>query len=351
VAAVRGRRWWLCLCLPLLAACQPFNDARPMMDEYLERVARVLDLEPHYSPITPPRQMPRRRDRVLSMPELELGMLDFLSLYGCELQYVVGERNSIMGRVMQPANRLRYELRFIQAARTCMPTLVDDDLRTVLAEAVASKRASLPLAVWNATWGTAEVETLFTLSKGDYPVAAEGNPVADLGREARQLDAAVARLLAGDLSVSLDFLDLVLQRWQADYRAGQLLQSASRLVARLDDATALVRQRLEGRPLCLNGRPNPKADIARSLFFKIYIGRVQPYLSDVIRARDALIWPLARLAERQADTMPETFRPWYRRYLSSTAADSLWRALDRAIGDHTQAWQRLLEQCGMRPGG
>jgi hypothetical protein len=60
---------------------------------------------------------------------------------------------------------------------------------------------------------------------------------------------------------------------------------------------------------------------------------------------------LARLAERQADTMPETFRPWYRRYLSSTAADSLWRALDRAIGDHTQAWQRLLEQCGMRPGG
>lgn len=214
MAAVRGRRWWLCLCLPLLAACQPFNDARPMMDEYLERVARVLDLEPHYSPITPPRQMPRRRDRVLSMPELELGMLDFLSLYGCELQYVVGERNSIMGRVMQPANRLRYELRFIQAARTCMPTLADDDLRTVLAEAVASKRASLPLAVWNATWGTAEVETLFTLSKGDYPVAAEGNPVADLSREARQLDAAVARLLAGDLSVSLDFLDLVLQRWK-----------------------------------------------------------------------------------------------------------------------------------------
>ena len=30
----------------LLAGCDPFSDARPMMDEYVERVARVLETDP-----------------------------------------------------------------------------------------------------------------------------------------------------------------------------------------------------------------------------------------------------------------------------------------------------------------
>ncbi|MFP3442432.1 DUF3080 family protein, partial [Pantoea sp. SIMBA_133] len=78
-------------------------------------------------------QLPRRRDRVLTMPELDMGMLDFLSLYGCELQYVVGEKNSVMGRVMQPLNRLRYEIRFIEAARDCLPDIEDEEFAEELA--------------------------------------------------------------------------------------------------------------------------------------------------------------------------------------------------------------------------
>ncbi|MBC7184704.1 MAG: DUF3080 family protein, partial [Marinobacter sp.] len=123
----------------LLAGCNPFSDARPMMDEYVERVARVLESDPQLSDITPASQLPRRRDRVLAMPDLDMGMLDFLSLYGCELQYVVGEKNSVLGRVMQPLNRLRYEIRFIEAARDCLPGIEDEDLAEELEEAVQAK--------------------------------------------------------------------------------------------------------------------------------------------------------------------------------------------------------------------
>ncbi|MEE3169489.1 MAG: DUF3080 domain-containing protein [Pseudomonadota bacterium] len=348
---------FLKMCLPaialLLAGCDPFSEARPMMDEYVERVARVLETEPRFSDIPAASQLPRRRERVLDLPDLDMGMLDFLSLYGCELQYVVGEKNSVMGRVMQPLNRLRYEIRFIETARECLPEIEDEDFAEELSEAIGSKLDSLPIALWNATWGVEEVETLFTLAKGYYPVAVagDGNPVSDLARDITRLNGVVAELESGNLDVSLDFVGEVHQRWQAEYRAGQLINSARLLTARLQDGTALLRQRIEGRPLCLNSQPNNQSDIVQNMFFSVYIGKVQPYLSAVSQGRVALIEPFERLADQQAEVMPEAFRPWYRRHISRTGAKSLWQALDLAIADHTRAWQDLLGQCGLRPGG
>ncbi|WP_336368499.1 DUF3080 domain-containing protein [Marinobacter sp. C2H3] len=340
--------------LPWLGACNPFSKAPSMMDEYVERVGRVLEVDAQLSPVPDAARMPRRRDRMLALPDLDMGILDFLSLYGCELQYVVGEKNSVLGRVMQPLNRLRYELRFIRSAQDCLPSVDDKDLRTTVKDAIAAKQKSLPLAIWNATWGSPDIESLFSLAQGTYPVRKPGdtggNPVSDLAREAAQMDAAVQRLLAGKLDVSLEFAGDVHQRWQAESRAGQLIRSAVLLTARLDDATGLIQRRLDGRPLCLNQKPNPQATVVRNVFFNIYIGKVQPYLADVRRARDALMVPMAALAEAQSAVMPATFRPWYERYLALTGETSVWQGLDRAMADHTRAWQALLGQCGMRPG-
>lgn len=333
----------------LLAGCNPFSDARSMMDQYVDRVGRVLDIEPELSDIPAAEQITRRRDRVLPMPDLEMGMLDFLSLYECKLQYVVGEKNSVMGKVMQPLNRLRYEVRFIRAAGDCLQTIEDEELQDVLREAVTSKRESLPIAIWNATWGVKEVETLFTRAKGEYPVDAVA-PVADLARDARQLNKAVAELRQGKLDVELDFLGQVHQRWQAGYRAGQLINSARLVSARLTDATHLIQQRLDSHPLCLNGKPNNQSDIVKSMFFSIYIGKVQPYLADLRRARTDLIEPLSKLARVQADIMPERFQPWYQSALALEGHESVWKSLDKAVTAHTKSWQMLLEQCGLRPG-
>ncbi|WP_100640458.1 DUF3080 domain-containing protein [Marinobacter salexigens] len=335
--------------LPLLAGCDPFSDARPMMDEYVERVGRVLGTEPEFSEIPAAVQIPRRRNRVLPMPELELGMLDFLSLYGCELQYVVGEKNSVMGKVMQPLNRLRYEVRFIRAAGECLETEGNEELREILKQAIVSKRESLPIAIWNATWGVEEVETLFTLAKGEYPVES-ADSVSDLAREARQLNKAVVALLEQDLEVDLAFWGKVHQRWQAEYRAGQLINSSQLVATRLGDATYLIRQRLGGRPLCFNGKPNSQSAIVQGMFFSIYIGKVQPYLADLRRARTDLVEPLSELADMQADVMPADFREWRGSVLVLQGAESVWANLDRAVEQHTKAWQALLEQCGLRPG-
>jgi hypothetical protein len=348
-----------------LTACNPFDAARPMMDEYVERLGRVLETDPQFSELAPAPILPRRRERVLDMPELELGMLDFLSLYGCDLQFVVGEKNSIMGKVMQPLNRLRYELRFITSAGKCLQSSIDDGdekLQNTLRQAISSKRENLPIALWNATWGVEEVENLFTTSKGFYPVIAE-NPLSDLAREAAQLERAARSLLSGELEQNLDFAGAVQQRWQAEYHAGQLINSALLVAARLNDGTAVIKRRLAQRPLCLNGNPNNQSTIVQGMFFSIYIGKVQPYLADLRRGRIELLEPLAQLAQIQTAVMPQSFQRWQALALPADAGvasvnagnagvenANVWDNLDKAVADHTRGWQKLLEQCGLRPG-
>jgi hypothetical protein len=127
--------------MSLLGACDPLAKPETLMDEYVKRLANVLDVEPVYSDLIDIERIPRPRDRRLFIPEHDINMLDFLSLYGCELQFVVGEKNSILGRVMQPLNNLRYELRFIEASQQCLVEIKSETLRTKLAQVIEIKNS------------------------------------------------------------------------------------------------------------------------------------------------------------------------------------------------------------------
>ena len=336
--------------LLMLTGCDPFATPDGMMDEYVERVARVLDEDFELTAVPPRTPYPRTRDRVQSLPDLDLGILDFLSLMGCELQFVVGERNSILGRVMQPVNRLRYEIRFIEAAESCAPDIDDEELREDILAAASSKKDSLPLAVWNATLGSEESARLLTSSKGYYPLDATGDNTADLESDLGQVNAMVRNLYQHRTDLSVDFMNQVHQRWNARSTAGQLVNSALILETRLDDASELLERRLEGRPLCIGGKPNNQSDIVRNMFFNVYVGRVQPYLAEVRRGRDSLIGPLSTLILAQQEVAPQSFADWHDQYLAVNGT-GLWARLDQSMSRHVTAWQRLLEQCGMRPGG
>nr|WP_284048151.1 DUF3080 family protein [Marinobacter sp. ATCH36] len=319
------------------------------MDDYVAQVAEALELSPEFSEIRPVAQIPRRRDRVLEMPDLDMGMLDFFSLYGCELQYVVGERNSIMGKVMQPLNRLRYEARFIRAAEDCLPKTEREGMKETLEEAIESKAETLHVAVWNATWGVEEVERLFTRSEGYYPGESDETPVAALAADVERLNRTVAGLLGGNSDESLDYIGEVHQRWQAEHRAGQLMNSVRLLTTRLDDASSLLAARAESATLCPSGEPEDAPAGLLNAYADGFEGRVKSYLAGIGQARKTLAKPLDKLAILQADTMPDAFRDWYGENLDTDGARSLWGQLDQAVETHTRQWQQVFDQCGLSP--
>lgn len=332
----------------LLTSCDPFSQPESMMDEYMIRLARVLEQDGPVSTLPTLTKLPSKKERTLNIPEIDVNMLEFLSLYGCELQVVVAERNSILGRVMLPINRLRYEIRFIQSAKLCLATIDDSKTADILQKAIAQKITTLPAVFWNAIWSTEEIEQLLTYSKGYVPVDATSintikTGLQDLLELKNQIDNKT-------FDINLEQLGTIQQQWLYSHVAGKLLKSAQLLTLRLNEATSIIDERLMAKPLCYKQRATPQAEIVRSFFFNIYIAKVQPYLAKVSQQGESIFLLLNKLAALQGDNVTsDEFQRYQQRYLDTQSRFGIWQKLHQAIQLHTKAWQRLLDQCGMRP--
>lgn len=335
----------------VLLGCDPMGAPESMLDEYVLRVARVLEGDAALTPVPTVPQLPRRRERVRELIQLDVGMLDFLGLYGCELQHVIGERNSILGRVMHPAGVFDYELRFVRAADECVGEITSERLAQRIAELADIKRSDLLEVAWNAIWGSSEIEAFLTRSKGPLAISHDRDMSSTMAADLRALEHAVGRVSGGDLDVDVKSFDPVYQRWQSRPLAGQLIRSAVLVTTRLDDASALIEARLGDRPVCAKPTLRPRrAENMQGMFLSVYVGNVQPYLADVQRVRRELMPPLQALARIGDSTRSPTVTAYAQSVLSETGENSIWQAFDQAVKRHTLAWQNLLGQCGMRPG-
>lgn len=321
------------------------------METYLKRLSRVLDVEYNQTPLTSPMLFPRPRDRRVDVPEIDINILDFLSLYGCDLQLVVGERNSILGRLMTPLNQLRYDLAFIESAQQCLMETATPKLKASLQHAIEQKRSHLPDTGWNAVWGGEPMAELLTLSKGAH------KPGNDAGSEQGELIAGltytrdkVKQLARSDAKVSLAKLGQIQHKWTFSHKAGQLLNSARLITMRINDATALIEQRLYQKPLCYQSKPNQQARRLEGVFFHVYIAQVQPYIAEVSRSGKQVFSLLNEVAGLQAESMPESFKPYQRQVLDVENENGVWGEFEQAVERHTKSWQALLNQCGMQPG-
>lgn len=333
----------------LITGCNPLAQPESMLDEYNRRLARVLDAELQLSPVPPAPRLPALRQRVREIEPIRIGLLEFFGLFGCELQHVVGERNSGMGRVAHPLTRLDYERRFLLAAEVCSTALEDEALAERLRDVTAQKRATLTDAAWNAVWGSREIEQHFSRARGPLPLRVDSDAISVSAQNIVELEQRIRRLVAGELEQDLGPIDAIYQRWLGDPLAGQALRSAALITTRLDDASRLIEQRLDERPLCRNGRANRQAEILRNVFGKVYAAEVQPYLANVQQVRRELFPPLLSLARIGTDSPSESFERYVQRVLDEGGGDGSWNAFDTAIARHTRAWQALLAQCGMQP--
>lgn len=343
------KRIFLLLLIAATTACDPMAEPDSMMEAYLERLARVLELHTTPSETMQVMTFPRPRDRRVDIAPIEINMLEFLSLYGCELQVVIGERNSIMGRVMTPLNQLRYQIRFINKAGQCLPKVEKQALRQQLQQAIEQKKATLPAYFWNAVWADEPMASLMTRSKGLFETKKDNAKLGQLKTDLDHVMTVLQQIESGPVDSELTTMGEIQQRWVFSHTPGQLINSARLLTTRLNDATALIEQRLHGKPLCYLNKPNMQSDRVKGVFFNIYIGRVQPYISRVSRAGEQIFSRLAALADSQQSLIPESFRPFYRQVLDVEQAGSLWATFDDAVTRHTESWKKLLGQCGMQP--
>lgn len=326
------------LALLLLAGCD--RSAEALLDDYVTRVGRVLDAEP------PPQQAmalpayPRPRDLLQTPPDIRLDLLDAWALRGCEVFVLIGERNSILGKLADPVIRLDYERRLLELLPACLNSDIelDTDLRTELENALAQKRATFHQHLWNATLANPDYSGYWT----DGSTAIKPKDDIDAAGYAANQQA-LADLVANPMQSTQDDWLTVLQQTTQYPMGGHSLQSMRLAIQYLQQAEAMLLEAAEDRRLCPMGPAMKEFGYARNVMANVFVGEVQPWLGAVDRrflaGYEALIISDAELG---------SFSPAMTAFQSELAA--FHRSYREAVIGQVQAWKGLIEGCGGQVG-
>lgn len=342
-------RLLLLLCLLLLNACTPGDDGLALQRDYLQRLDTALQGD-GFSAFEPRSlsqyRLPPRRQRLLELPEIRIGLLDLLiDAHHCpRLQQLISQRNSSLGKQLVPSQRLGYEGGLLRAIDDCLPALpADARLKTTLQQLAAEKRQQLPAVLWNALNGSAEFEHYLRFADQALP--------ANLNEDSAALDAlqqlaSIGASLPERLPPSATKLEPLFFALYASEQGGQLITSLASLRHSLDSGSDLLERRQAQRPVCPQGRPTPRGRILQNIFVKFYAGGLQPYLAQVDQRGQQ--WQTALLQLQAIEGIPPATGAYLQRLTG--APDSLWQAFRAATARHIKAWQTLLNSCGLAPG-
>ncbi|MBL4612010.1 MAG: DUF3080 family protein [Pseudomonadaceae bacterium] len=339
------------ICL-LLTGCERTPPAAQQMDNYLERLGRVLDQEHVGYDVSQLSQfrLPERRERVIEIAPMRISLIDLLvDTRRCKpLQQRVSERNSILGKVMPWSHRLAFEGELIRAIEDCIALLSDDpdreELVAELVELAEEKRGQLPGVFWNALNASEEFEYYLRF-------ASEPLPVQQAALEDREGISALGQLavigqqLPAQLPPSRPELEAHFLALHQSDRSSQLIHSLSRMTHTLEQATAMLDSPEAGQ-LCPMGTATSRSRILLNVFVTFYAGEIQPYMAQLQRLGQPWEQSVSALAE--APGIPPATADYLQ--VLATGPDSLWQRYQRQLAAHSQAWQNVLGACQLRPG-
>ncbi|QJD57875.1 DUF3080 domain-containing protein [Pseudomonas sp. gcc21] len=333
-------------------ACQRAPEASRQMDNYLDRVGRVLgqDWQAWDEDTLSQYRLPSRRNRMQPVPQLRLGMIDLVveSNQCPALQQTVAQRNSSLGKVMPGSHLLAYEGELLRNLDACMDIIKDDAERRALHQQLSEiadiKRASLPRAFWNALNASSEFEHYMRFDNQPLPVSQE--PLTDHGAiDALRHLAEIGQALPARLPPTQSTLEPLFEALQRSDRSGQLIHSLARLNHTLDQATAMLRARAPAF-LCPLGQPTRRSRTLLTVFTTFYAGEIQPQMAQAQRLGQP--WQAAILQLGHTAEIPSATATYLQRLAGEER--SLWERYQRSIQAHSEAWQDVLGACQQRPG-
>lgn len=328
------------LVITLLAGCERHYSFG--VDDYAVKLARVLDQELATKDSMAVEPFPRTRDIRIVFASEGLGLLEFLSIGDCELQNLVAERNSSLGRLALPSQQLVYELGVLRTGEDCVESIAGEEPELVqkLASAIATKKKELPHRIWAATLGGREFKSYWSLA------------------EVRELDAVVAD---AEITFALTGLSADIDRWlRGDYevdsgrlegqldvirqgRGGSQLLLWNQLRRDLRRSTRLLSDRLAEKPLCYPGMKTATADVFRNVVMTEFVARIQKAVARLNRSSlDQM--NLVRRIESSLGAVHQPIYAVWREQREHLLDDSM-----QAFSDHTGALEPLMRQCGFLP--
>jgi hypothetical protein len=339
-ADVTGKTLCSALLLLFLCACQE-KGLDSALENYVQRLATTLGLsEGGFTPSTTTTSHPPRTGKLqLNLPSSSVDTLDFMSLSGCAVQITIGKRNSSLGKMARPSQRLLLELEYLRLAPACIDSLRSGnktELANTLAQSWEQKKTQLPSLIFNATLGSEEYRAFWLPAPeaGGYPPVSSSAVISALG----SLNHKIRRWKDGDYRANNREFEVLLGE-VAGGDGGALLQSLARQDDWLNQANRLLQLRMGKGPLCAPGVRHEAADILPNITQKYFIGEIQPGAAQMERRVYDLIPPITTLEELLTPVLPATYQSW------KTERDRLLASARLAPRRHVARLKEILQPC------
>lgn len=329
-----------------LTACTPSPQSQ--LDDYRDRVARVLEQDVVEQPLM---DIPYQSVRANQLPTAShsLNLLDFLKLNQCELGRTVAKRNSALGKVAAPSQVMHLDRDFFMQAPLCIESLNDstpnlsEELQTVLDKKLANRMAIW----WNAWIGFDEWQAFTSIAAQPIEMGVGSemhNASPHLSISLQALDFAILqgrKWQQGQWQYDELTMEEQLKRLRYSESLGRWLASIQHLIKTLNETALILDTRFQTKALCINRFDGEKADILFNVFKKYYAGKVQPYLSKVMRYGTQLQSRLEQLSTLAHP--PKSHDAW------RLKVNKLVKTLENANEKHVKAWQATLSACDLMP--
>jgi hypothetical protein len=306
---------------------------------YHEQIAEALgEPRPLGKMDVSPIRLPRRRVRGFEVESAQIGVMDFLSIQGCDLSTHIGYRNGALGKQMGPSRRLVYELSVLESSAECLKGIAPERAQRLRA-VFDGTREVLPRSVWNAVWEHPEVERFLSFGS---PARLAGDHVSDIAA----LDRA-RRLVRSGIATERDAVELetALVSLRDEESAGSDFQQMHHLAYHLSGIAKLLSKSSD--TTC-----TPKGRRLAGVFEEVYL----PIQTQVatwdqrVRVRiDALGALYAATRYRMPGQAPQAMERHAGKYWDAEAPDGLWREYRDALRVHARAWESTLRACGILP--
>ncbi|SBS27914.1 hypothetical protein MSP8887_00962 [Marinomonas spartinae] len=319
----------------MLVGCDTRYKPEQVLSDYATSLSRSAYLDVSVPNPVMPKLYPSVQARTMVLTHFDVSLLDFLSLQHCNLGLLVGERNSVLGRVMLSSQRFLYEVKITRALETC--PIENQSLAEKLAPIAQQKHKELPQAFINAVFNGDEAKSFFSFSNGFVPM---GYTAANY----QSLQSALGDILViGQHVLELPHIDS--NAFEQDLKTmadseygGKLLYSVLQITRYLN----AVSESIESLPSSVCG---PPVTFLKQQFEHHYVKLIQPYMARLNASAYPVLSQLHQLAMVGAP-LPTALANYLEQF-SLQDKHSVWGRYQAASRRHAMAWSRLFQRCGV----
>ena len=323
----------------LLSACQPFEQLSEDVQDYQQRMARVLKQdEPAfivtYLPAYPPL---KELEHSFSQPSIKL--TEFYQLQHCHLATLIAQRNTSLGKLQLPSTRFHYEKQLIQGLQECIKQTNEPKLNAQLQVWLKIKLQSLALSWADMLQKSTEIRQALSTNHG----LIAGGPQDGL----HETLAAFNFLLASQQQDIIDHKELELHLHKLEQFAlpARLWRSQNLLAENLKQ-TSLWLQQHGALAFCIapmQTKHKKDMEYLSNVFQLFFIEKIQAIASQINHYHYKLS-PTIELLLKHPNLAPA-----FKNYLSQQHQQG-FADYQLAMQQHIELWQLILKNCHLSPG-